>query len=177
MPDASWRLVYTPSRDDTAAYLLLPRETPAGAKLRFVGALVLAGMAAPFVLEWSGLLDPDRQSGWAEILTGAGIAALGWLIHTIVGSVLMTRRLRRIPPAGPERIVTADAAGVTVESAGRIETHGWADFGAIVRGREHVHLCLTPDRAITVPRRAFPDDAAMTAFAGFADEASKNAAD
>lgn len=175
-----YRLVFAPDRDDVASFLLMPREAPMRRKWLFIGIVFACGMAGPLMLDLLGVPDDVQDNGWFRLLAGAGVALAGWLLYTLVTSIRMTRRLRRIPALLPEQTVVVDAAGITLETDGRTQSHRWADIGQVTNRTQRLYICPDPTTAIIVPCRAFSDPAAFDAFAAWvermADDAGENPA-
>lgn len=172
-----YRLIYAPQRDDVASFLLMPREVPMRRKWLFIGLLIACGMAAPILLDAFGVSEEVQDSGWTRLLAAIGIALAGWLVHTIVTSIGMTRRLRRLPAQMPEQTVTADEDSVTVETEAGVQSHRWADIGQVTRSADRVYICPDRDTAIIVPCRAFADRDDFNTFAAWSLEVFRRSGD
>jgi hypothetical protein len=164
-------LSYTPDRADFAALYALER-TPAVLRTIFFAGVVGMSMGLGWLSENSPLFAALTawSPPWGEVATVAVMVAV------MYGVLIALRRLsdvvRAARAAADAGRVTADADsdGVSLSEAGRLDVYLWAEVLAVRLGRDHVFLSVPGNRRIGVPRRAFADGAAMTAFARAAAE-------
>jgi hypothetical protein len=159
-------LLFTPDRNDVMA-LIRARPTPQWHWWVFLVSLFFVGMLTGFLgdtVPALGALMVWNPPDGERLATAAGAGVWAAIVF---GVRYLERRLRAehgARHAGPVEIAIDDSA-VTVTEAGRTGHWPWAQVLSIGRGRDHVFMALAAGRRLALPRRAFADDAAMTAFA------------
>lgn len=171
MAGTQFRLTYRLTREDIAAYVALKRELPTGQKILFFILLLLTGGITAYVFDALGFED----SLWTTLAVAVVVPTVAWAIGWLTMRGLRALRVQRAPLQPNDTVLSADAGGVTVETAGLAVQHKWSAIGQVLATRGHVYLMYAPTRAIIVPARAFASADAMARFAAFADAASSEA--
>lgn len=165
------RLTYTPDRADFAA-LYAAAPTPAALRIVFIGGVLAMSGGLGWLSENVSLFAALTawSPPWGEVATVAT------MVLVMYGALMVLRRLSReiraarTAAAAVPVTVAVDQDGVSVTEAGRMEACPWADVLAARLGRDHVVMVLATGRRLAIPRRAFADAAAMSAFALAAGE-------
>jgi hypothetical protein len=164
-------LTYTPDRADFAALYALER-TQALLRMVFFAGVVAMSAGLGWLDENSAFFAALTawSPPWGDVVTVAAMVAVMYAI--LIGLRRLSREIRalRAAAASGRIAVDADADGVSVGEAGRLDVYPWAEVLAAWLGRGHVFIAVAGGRRIALPRRAFADDAAMAAFARAAEE-------
>lgn len=172
-----YQLRYTLTRDDVAAFELMPRELVGWEKLWLFGPILLCGAAVglfedqlrPF-LPW----DPATMLG--QLVSVLGAIAVGYALSLLLLTARARYRIKRTPlPAAPIYI-DAFADHVTVKQDGSDQSFAWNDL-TVISTASHVILARKPREAIIIPLRAFASPEEMNAFAAFAEVAGRDPQD
>lgn len=171
MAGTSYRLTYRLTREDIAAYVALKRELPTGQKILFFIVLLLTGGITAYSLDALGVED----NAWTTVAVAIVVPLIAWLLGALTMRGLRALSVQRAALQSFDTVLSTDAQGVTVESAGLAVRHKWSAIGNVLAAPGHVFLMMAKHRAIIVPARAFASRAAMESFAAYADAASQKA--
>ena len=164
-------LSYTPDRADFAALYALER-TPTVLRTIFFAGVVGMSMGLGWLSENSPLFAALTawSPPWGEVATVAAMVVV--MYGVLIALRRLSRDVRAARVAADARCVTidADSDGISLGAAGRLDVYPWAEVLAAWLGRDHVFIAVPGNRRIVVPRRAFADGAAITAFARAAAE-------
>lgn len=172
-----YQLRYTLTRDDVAAFELMPRELVGWEKLWLFGPILLCGAAVglfedrlrPF-LPW----DPTSMLG--QLASVLCAIAVGYALSLVLMTARARYRIKRTPlPAAPI-CIDAFADHVTVKQDGSDQSFAWNDL-TVISTASHVILARKPREAIIIPLRAFASPEEMSAFAAFAEVAGRDPQD
>ncbi len=164
-------LSYTPDRADFAALYALER-TPTVLRTIFFAGVVGMSMGFGWLSE-NNLLFAALTAWsppWGEIATVAAMVVV--MYGVLIALRRLSREVRAARAAASAGCVTvdADSDGISLSETGRLDVYPWAEVLAARLGHDHVFITVRGNRRIVVPRRAFADGAAMTAFARAAAE-------
>ena len=172
-----YQLRYTLTRDDVAAFELMPRELQGFEKLWLFGPILLCGAAVglfedrlrPF-LPW----DPASMLG--QLASVLCAIAVGYALSLVLMTARARYRIKRTPlPAAPI-CIDAFADHVTVKKDDSDQSFAWRDL-TVTSTASHVILAQKAREAIIIPLRAFASPEEMSAFAAFAEVAGRGPQD
>lgn len=163
------RLHYTLSRADIAAFFALRREARGWRALLFY-LLLFPGM----LLITPRLADLDDNSWLLAFLLSLGLI---WLISQAILRLDRQLQIRRHPlPQGEiELQVWGDHLCLIAE--GQETQIAYETLGQVINTASHVFLITARNRALIIPRHAFPDPATQAAFAAQIDKKAEASQD
>ncbi len=162
------QLRFTLTREDIAAYELLPRELIGLEKLWLVGPILVCGALVGLFQDnlkpyfpW----DPETQLG--QVLSVLTAVAVGYVLSLIALTARARARIARAPlPEGPTTI-DAYPQLLFAGKGGDQSSYAWTKLN-VVETATHVFLVETGRPPVILPLRAFANAADMANFAALA---------
>lgn len=160
-----YQLRYQLTREDIAAFELLPRELVGREKLWLFGPVLASGAAVGFFEdELRTVLPWDPGARWGQLLTVLIAVAIGYGLSLLLLTARTRWRIANAPlPATQTRIDVYPDAFFVSEGDDENRSYVWSE-ATIVDAERHVFITQGTRKPVIIPARAFDSLEAMQAF-------------